>query len=269
MSNPVAPEPVAGELRLRVGAFEGPFDLLLHLCRTNEIDLAALPVRAITDQYLAHLEAIEFRDLETAGAYMVMAATLIYLKSKLLVPPDETEEQLDDEALALKQELEERLREYARVKTQGAWLSHREAQQALVWGRPSSTLPPAQDVPLEDLSAHWLERTLKRLIEEQQRLRPREVEPNPPSVLERMSEILSLLRDTWSLLFRSMAGGERKRSEIVVSLLAVLELCRQGKIRTQQTELFGDILIERQTVTAAESEGGEPLSVQGEDTRGA
>ena len=253
------------ELRLRVGGFEGPFDLLLHLCRTNEIDLAALPVRAITDQYLAHLEAIEFRDLETAGAYMVMAATLIYLKSKLLVPPDETEEQLDDEALALKEELEERLREYARVKMQGAWLSRREAEQALVWGRPSSTLPPAQDVPLEDLSVHWLERTLRRLIEEQQRLRPREVEPNPPSVLERMSEILSLLRDTWSLLFSSMAGGERKRSEIVVSLLAVLELCRQGKIRTQQTELFGDIVIERQT----ESEGGEPLSVQQEDTRGA
>ena len=73
---------------LRVEAFEGPLDLLLHLCRTNEMDLTALPVRTITDQYLAHLEAIEFRDLETAGAYLVMAATLIYLKSKLLVPPD-------------------------------------------------------------------------------------------------------------------------------------------------------------------------------------
>ena len=237
------------ELRLRVGAFEGPLDLLLHLCRTNEIDLAALPLQTITDQYLAHLESMEFRDLETAGAYLVMAATLIYLKSKLLLPPDETEEPVDEEALALKQELEERLREYARVKTQGVWLAQREAEQALVWGRPSSTLPPAGEVPLEDLSVHWLERTLRRLIEEQQRLRPRQVEPNPPSVLERMSEILSLLRDTWSLLFSSMAGGERKRSEVVVSLLAVLELCRQGKIRTQQTELFGDIVIERQPVT--------------------
>jgi segregation and condensation protein A len=108
-------------------------------------------------------------------------------------------------------------------------------------------LPPAEDVPLEDLSVHWLERTFKRLIEEQQRLRPREVEPNPPSVLERMTEILTLLRDTWSLLFSSMTGGERRRSDVVVSLLAVLELCRQGKIRTQQTELFGDIVIERQT----------------------
>ncbi|HEX2441935.1 MAG TPA: segregation/condensation protein A [Methylomirabilota bacterium] len=265
----VTPDAVAsGELRLRVGEFEGPLDLLLHLCRTNEIDLAALPVRQITDQYLTHLEAFEFRDLETAGAYLVMAATLIYLKSKLLVPPDETEEQLDDEALQLKQELEERLREYARVKTQGVWLAHREAEQALVWGRPSSTLPPAEDVPLEDLSVHWLERALKRLIEEQQRQRPRQIEPNPPSVLERMSEILGLLRDTWSLLFSSMTGGEGRRSEIVVTLLSVLELCRQGKIRTQQTDLFGDIVIERRTDTPSEPEGAVAPLGQTSDSEG-
>jgi segregation and condensation protein A len=240
------------ELRLRVGTFEGPFDLLLHLCRTNEIDLAALPVRAITDQYLAHLEAIEFRDLETAGAYLVMAATLIYLKSKLLVPPDETEEQLDDEALGLRQELEDRLREYARVKTQGAWLAAREAEMALIWGRPGAALPSVEDLPLEDLSVDWLARAMNRLIDEQRRARPREIEPNPPSVLERMTEILSVLRDTWSLLFSSLAGGERKRSEVVVTLLAVLELVRQGRVKAQQTELFGEIVIERSAARADE-----------------
>ena len=243
------------ELRLRVGSFEGPFDLLLHLCRTNEIDLAALPVRTITDQYLAHLEAVEFRDLETAGAYLVMAATLIYLKSKLLVPPDETEEQLDDEGLQLRQELEDRLREYSRVKMQGAWLAAREAEMALSWGRPGAMLPSVEDLPLEDLSVDWLTRAMNRLIDEQRRARPRDVEVNPPSVLERMSEILSVLRDTWSLLFSSLTGGERKRSEIVVTLLAVLELVRQGRIKTQQTELFGDIVIERQ---AAGAEGEAP-----------
>jgi segregation and condensation protein A len=238
------------ELRLRVGTFDGPFDLLLHLCRTNEIDLAALPVRTITDQYLAHLEAVEFRDLETAGAYLVMAATLIYLKSKLLVPPDETEEELDDEGLLLRQELEDRLREYARVKTQGAWLSAREAEMALIWGRPGAMLPSVEDLPLEDLSVDWLSRAMTRLIDEQRRARPRNVEANPPSVLERMTEILSVLRDTWSLLFSSLAGGERKRSEVVVTLLAVLELVRQGHIKTQQTELFGEIVIEGQAVGA-------------------
>jgi segregation and condensation protein A len=237
------------DLTLRVGTFEGPFDLLLHLCRTHEIDLAALPVRAITDQYLAHLEAMEFRDLEMAGAYLVMAATLIYLKSKLLVPPDEDEEQLDDEALALKQELEDRLREYARVKAQGTWLAAREAEMARIWGRPGTTLPDVEELPLEDLSVDWLERAMKRLIEEQKRAQPRQVEANPPSVLERMTEILSVLRDTWSLLFSSLSGGERKRSEVVVTLLAVLELVRQGRIKTQQAELFGDIVIERQAAT--------------------
>ena len=245
------PSATADALTLRVGEFEGPLDLLLHLCRTNEIDLARLPVRAITDQYLAHLEAFEFRDLETAGAYLVMAATLIYLKSKLLVPPDEdgADEQLDDEALALKQELEDRLREYARVKALGARLSEREAEQALLWGRPVSQLPSIDDVPLEDLSVHLLERALKRLIEEQQRQKPRDVEPNPPSVLERMTEILSLLRDTWSMLFSTLAGGERRRADVVVTLLAVLELVRQGRIRAQQTELFGEIVLESQTAT--------------------
>ena len=246
------------ELRLRVGTFDGPFDLLLHLCRTNEIDLAALPVRSITDQYLAHLEAIEFRDLETAGAYLVMAATLVYLKSKLLVPPDESDEQLDDEGLALKQELEDRLREYARVKTQVAWLAAREAEMALIWGRPGAMLPAVEDLPLEDLSVDWLARAMTRLIDEQRRARPRSVEPNPPSVIERMTEILSVLRDTWSLLFSSLTGGERKRSEIVVTLLAVLELVRQGRIKAQQTELFGEIVIERQAVRAE----GEASSAQ-------
>jgi segregation and condensation protein A len=237
-----------GGLTLRVGDFEGPLDLLLHLARSQEIDLATLPVRAITDQYLAHLEAMEFRDLEMAGAYLVMAATLVYLKSKLLVPPDPSvEEVLDEEGEALRLELEERLREYARVKVAGAWLAEREAEQALRWGRPGSTLPPIEDIPLEDLSVHLLERTVRRLIEEQRRRRPREVEANPPSVLERMTEILSVLRDAWSLLFSSLLGQERQRSEIVVSLLAVLELVRLGHVRAQQTELFGEIVIERQT----------------------
>jgi segregation and condensation protein A len=231
-------------LTLRVGQFEGPFDLLLHLCRTHEIDLANLPVRAITDQYVAHLEAVEFQDLEVAGAYLVMAATLIYLKSKLLVPPDETAEELDEESEVLRLQLEERLREYARVKALGGWLGAREAEQALVWGRPFSELPAAEDIPLEDLSVHLLERALKRLIDEQTSRRPREVEAEPLSVLERMTEILAVVRDTWSLLFSSLTG-ERLRPDVVVTLLAVLELVRLGQIRVQQTELFGDIVIER------------------------
>lgn len=245
-----APESPPSGFTLTVGDFTGPFDLLLHLCRTNEIDVARLPIRTITDQYLRRLEAMDFQDLETAGAYLVMAATLIYLKSKLLVPPDDAEEQLDDEAVALRDELELRLREYARVKALGEWLAEREVEQSLVWGRPASELPPPDDIPLEDLSVHLLERALKRLIDEQTRRRPREVAAEPLSVIERMAEILAVLRDTWSLLFSSLAATDRQRSEVVVTLLAVLELTRLGHIRAQQRELFGDIVIERREPAA-------------------
>lgn len=232
--------------RVRVLAFEGPLDLLLHLCRTNEVDLARLPIRSVTDQYLAHLEAIQFQELEAAGAFLVMAATLIYLKSKLLLPPDESQEEiLDEEGEVLRQELEERLREYARVKETGAWLALREAEQALHFGRPGSDLPPPEDIPLEDLSVHHLERAYRALLEAAQQDTARQVEPSPLSVLERMGEILTLLRHTWSLLFSAVVGGARVRAELVVTFLALLELVRLGEARAHQTEPFGEIVLER------------------------
>src|SRR5713101_6463229 len=140
-------------LTVRVESFVGPLDLLLHLCRTNEMDLSRLSLRTITDQYLGHLESVRFQDLEAAGSFMVMAATLIYLKSKLLLPagPDDDAEALDEEGELLRQELAERLREYARIKALGGWLAAREAEQALVFGRSGSDLPPPEDIPLEDL----------------------------------------------------------------------------------------------------------------------
>lgn len=233
-------------LTVRVEAFEGPLDLLLHLCRTNEIDLSRLPIRTITDQYLAHLESIRFQDLETAGAFMVVAATLIYLKSKLLLPPAEAEEEaLDEEGELLRQELAERVREYARVRELGIWLANREAEQALLFGRPGSELPAPEEIPLEELSLHLLEQAYRRLIEADRKAEPREVEPSPLSVLERMAEIVSLLRHTWSLLFSSLMGDTRLRSELVVTLLALLELVRLGQARAQQREPFGEIVIER------------------------
>ena len=237
----------AGGLTVRIESFVGPLDLLLHLCRTNEMDLAHLEVRAITDQYLAHLESVRFQDLETAGSFMVMAATLIYLKSKLLLPasPDEAGEILDEEGELLRQELAERLREYERIKAAGSWLALREAEQALLFARAGSELPPPEDIPLEDLSVHLLQRALQRLIEEQTRRAPRQIEPNPLSVLERMNEILELLRHTWSLLFSSVAGREKIRAEWVVTLLALLELVRLGQVRARQAEPFGEITIDK------------------------
>ncbi|MFQ5521506.1 MAG: segregation and condensation protein A, partial [Candidatus Methylomirabilia bacterium] len=233
-------------ITVRVESFEGPLDLLLHLCRTNEIDLTCLPVRTITDQYVTHLEAIQFQDLETAGGFAVMAATLIYLKSRLLLPvPGSDEDQLDEEGERMRQELEEQLREYASIKEIGLWLAEREAEQSRLFGRTTSSLPAVEEIPLEDLSVHLLVEAYQKLVRRAEREQPQEVEPNPPSVLERMAEIVTLLRHTWSLLFSSVVGGARARSELAVTLLALLEIVRLGQARARQQEPFGEIIIER------------------------
>jgi segregation and condensation protein A len=264
-------EAAAPGLTVRVESFEGPLDLLLHLCRTNEIDLAHLPVRAVTDQYLAHLESMHFRDLETAGAFMVMAATLIYLKSKLLLPHPGADEatDVDEEGEELRRELAERLREYARVKALGAWLGARDVEQALIFGRPAGELPPPEDVPLEDLSVHLLVRAMNGLVEARRVWAPREIEANPVSILDRMGEILDVLRHTWSILFSSLAGVERVRAEWVVTLLALLELVRLGQARARQAELFGEIVVERHAVSVkppldVEADGPLPEGPPGE-----
>ncbi|MFQ5896729.1 MAG: segregation and condensation protein A [Candidatus Methylomirabilia bacterium] len=242
MSTAVEPRGIT----VRVESFEGPLDLLLHLCRTSEIDLACLPIRIITDQYVSHLEAIEFQDLEAAGAFVVMAATLMYLKSRLLLPvPGSDDEQLDEEGERMRQELEERLRAYARIKEIGLWFAEREEAQSRLFGRPASGLPAAEEIPLEDLSVHLLVEAYQKLLQRAERDRPQEVGPDPPSVLERMAEIVSLLRHTWSLLFSSLVGDGRTRSELSVTLLALLEVVRVGQARARQQELFGEIVIER------------------------
>ena len=203
-------EVAAPGLTVRVESFEGPLDLLLHLCRTSEVDLARLPIRTVTDQYLAHLESVRFQDLETAGSFMVMAATLIYLKSKLLLPPtgEPGEDEMDPEGELLRQELAARLAEYARVKTLGGWLAAREAEQALLFGRTTAELPPPEEIPLQDLSVHLLTRAINRLIEEQKRERPREVEPNPISSSARSVT-------THSARTRSPPATDEKRSDHV------------------------------------------------------
>jgi segregation and condensation protein A len=234
-------------LTVQLEGFEGPLDLLLHLARSNEIDLAALPIRQITDRYLAYLESVDFRDLDDAGAFLVMAATLIYLKSKLLLPKPEVEEEaLDDEGEALRQELEARLRAYARVKEIGGWLRAQEAAWGTRFARTWSELPMPDYLPLESLSLWDLSEAYRGFLDRVARGEPtRDVEPEPPSLLARMTEILGVLDHSWYILFSALLGASPPRPEVVVTLLAVLELVRLQRARAQQRELFGDIVIER------------------------
>jgi len=234
-------------LTVRLEEFEGPLDLLLHLARTNEIDLTRLPIRRITDQYLLYLESVEFAELDEAGAFLVLAATLVYLKSKLLLPAPEVEEEtLPDDAEALRQELEARLRAYARVKELGEWLRDREAAWATRFVRTWSELPLPEYLPLETLSLWDLTESYRAFLAREAQAEPiREVGPEGPPLLERMAEIAGVLEHSWYVLFSALLGTNPPRPETVVTLLAVLELVRLQRARAQQRELFGEIVIER------------------------
>ena len=234
-------------LTVRLDEFEGPLDLLLHLARTNEIDLTRLPIRRITDQYLAYLESVEFGELDETGAFLVLAATLVYLKSRLLLPAPEAEEEgLEEDAEALRLELEARLRVYARVKSLGGWLRDQEAAWGIRFSRTWSELPMPEYLPLESLSLWDLTEAYRAFLVREARAEPtREVQPEGPSLLERMAEIAGVLEHTWYVLFSALVGANPLRPETVVTLLAVLELVRLQRARAQQRELFGDIVIER------------------------
>jgi segregation and condensation protein A len=234
-------------LTVRLEEFEGPLDLLLHLARSEEIDLARLPIRRITDQYLAYLESVEFRELDDAGAFLVLAATLVYLKSRLLLPVTGAEEEdLEEDAEALRQELEARLRAYARVKEIGAWLREREAEWATHFTRTWSELPIPEYLPIESVSLWDLTEAYRAFLRRLAAAEPtRSVEPEGPPLLERMAMIAGVLEQSWYVLFSTLLGASPPRPEVVVTLLAVLELVRLQRARAQQQELFGEIVIER------------------------
>ncbi len=249
-AGPTASPAPASPLTVHLDEFEGPLDLLLHLARSAEIDLARLPIRRITDQYLGYLESVEFRDLDDAGAFLVLAATLVYLKSRLLLPAPEVEEEeaLEEDAEALRQELEARLRAYARVKEIGAWLRDREGEWSARFARSWSELPMPEYLPIESVSLWDLTESYRAFLVRLAKGEPtREVEPEGPPLLERIAMIAGVLEQSWYVLFSTLLGTSPPRPEVVVTLLAVLELVRLQRARAQQREPFGDIVIERAT----------------------
>jgi segregation and condensation protein A len=177
----------------------------------------------------------------------VLAATLVYLKSRLLLPVVETEEEsLEEDAELLRQELEARLRAYARVKEIGLWLREREAEWSTRFTRTWSELPMPEYLPIESLSLWDLTEAYRAFLVRLSRAEPtREVEPEGPPLLERMAMISGVLEQSWYVLFSTLLGTSPPRPEVVVTLLAVLELVRLQRARAQQRELFGDITIER------------------------
>lgn len=232
--------------QVRIENFEGPLDLLLHLIKKNEINIYDIPIAMIARQYLAYIEAMKELNLTVAGEFLVMAATLLQIKSKMLLPVDEKEED-EDEGVDPREELVRRLLEYKKFKEAARQLDTQERLWREVYTR---TAGPEQDTESDD---HSLENVgLFDLVDALQGILSRnpgkkliEIIPDNLTVRDRMNAILEAMEGQESTSFESLFDVTCHRMVIIVTFLALLELIRLRTIRVFQAENFGQILVSR------------------------
>lgn len=232
--------------QVRIENFEGPLDLLLHLIKKNEINIYDIPIAMIAQQYLEYLEAMEELNLNVAGDFLVMAATLLQIKSKMLLP---VEERADDEEEGPdpREELVRRLLEYKAYKDAAGQLDSRERMwREIFWREHVPPVKPVEDdLPLENVSLFDLVDALQEVLDRNPSSRLLEIVPDNLTVRERMNLILETLEGKDSVSFAALFEGPIHRVMIVVTFLALLELMRLRVARVFQAETFGPILVSR------------------------
>jgi segregation and condensation protein A len=235
--------------------FEGPLDLLLHLVRRHELDILDIPISFVCEKYLEYLEFMRALDLEVAGDYLVMAATLAYLKSRELVPQDPLHE---DPTLALagegpdpRADLIERLLEYQKYREAAAQLDRLPMSGRDVFDRGGAVDVSPVDAGLAPITLYRLAEAYHRVLERARVLKSHEVVLERVSVASRMQQLTMALiersRFDFEELFleRSWTSEQELRSMLIVTLMSVLELVRLGVARVHQPEGSESILVER------------------------
>jgi segregation and condensation protein A len=233
--------------RIHLPQFDGPLDLVLYLIRREKIDVHDIPIAPITRQYMAYLDLMRELNLDVAGEFFVMAATLIHIKSKMLVPVEPTEAEGDEETVDPREELVRRLLEFQRYK-EAAGILHQQAQiRAAQWTRPDTVLPLFDDAGEEMIEAglYDLIAAFKELLERRKVLVAHEIEDEGPPVEQRMQELLTIIREGESLEFLELFATLVTKAEMIVTFLALLELIRLKRVRVYQRGMFGPIRVFR------------------------
>ena len=229
--------------RVQLEIFEGPLDLLLHLIKRNEVSITDIPIAAITEQYLATIELMQSLNLDIAGEFLVMAATLIHIKSRMLLPAG-SDEPDEDEGVDPRDELVRRLLEYQRYKDAAAVLEQREILTRDVFIRAGGPTEEVGTRAFRELSIFELLGALKRVIERLPKDLVHEVTLEKITVREKMTLLLDKLHERGSILFEALFDQVKSRMEVVVTFLAMLELVKVRAIRIVQDEPGGPIIIE-------------------------
>lgn len=240
------PEPESDAYKVTLPTFHGPLDLLLHLIRKHEIDIHDIPILLITEQYNAYLNAMTELDLDIAADYIYMAALLINIKSRMLLPRDESADDAGDDP---RRELVDRLLEYQRFKAVAESFAELDVVRMGMWTRPRVP-PPGTDEPndvdMTDVGLFELIDAFRTALVRYRQNHPQAIELHRVvhKVSDKMREIYMKLQEKSPIRLHWFLEG-RDRNELIAVFLGMLELVRLGGIGLQQGDAFGEILIKR------------------------
>lgn len=232
-------------LKIRTEQFEGPLDLMLFLIQKNELDISTVSIHQITDQYVQYCELIRELNFDMAAEFLLMAATLVHLKSKRLLPQDETAANAGgssaaDEILS-EEELVRRLQEYKKYQEAGRRLAELPKLGVDVFNRP--------DVPPPEKQTVWKELDLTSLtlvfqdVLKRSRKRSKVIIREPTSIPERIMQIAKICKVGEMVEFAAIISAEPDRTELIVTFIALLEIARLKKLKLYQNETFGTIYL--------------------------
>jgi segregation and condensation protein A len=240
--------PASAAYRVELPEFEGPLDLLLHLCKTHELDILQIPISFVTEKYLEYLEAMQAMSVEIAAEYLVMAATLAYLKARELVPnpePLEVQGEGEDDGVDPREELIRRLLEYQKYKDAAGQLGGRPIEGRNVFGRGAKLEGPVGKGELAEHSVWKLIESFADILKQAGPKVSHDVAIDRVSLSERINQIVDRLERGASFRFDEMvdfaASEAEVKHQLVVTLLAILELAKLRVIRVLQdpaTEAF-------------------------------
>ncbi len=230
------------DYKVRLDIFEGPLDLLLYLIKKDEIDIYDISIERITGQYLEYVEAFKILDLDVAGDFVVMAATLIYIKSRSLLPKDQQPPEDTAEEDDPRWELVRQLIEYKKFKDAAAHLQQRELDREGLFSRVAEKPESVAERPLAEVSIFDLinafNTAVKRLNKPEDL---REIFEENFTVSDKIDLIMKMTAAGLALRFSELMATGASRTEVVVTFLALLELVRLKQIRARQSEEFGEI----------------------------
>jgi|SRR5437588_6230718 len=235
------------DYKVKFEVFEGPLDLLLYLIKKEEVDIYEVNLTKLAEQFVAYIETMRLLDLEIAGEFLVMAATLIYIKSRELLPRDQQAQvEAEDEGEDPRWELIRQLVEYKKFKDAAARLQELEIQQEAIFPRVPGKLefereiqPARAEASLFDL-LNAVNSVLQRFTKRDD---PRDIFEDKWSVSEKIEHLMNLLKERSPIKFSEAFAGVASRGEVVVTFLALLELIRLKQLAAVQNEAFGEIEI--------------------------